>query len=116
MEEQREKYINPFTDYGFKRLFGEEPIPEELRDGIFEKLFEVAEIAKFSAEEAQAYEDSLKSYRDLKNSLDTVFEEGIEKVAINGIKQRKSDELIMELTGLDLEQIKNLKEKLKNEG
>ncbi|WKN43916.1 Rpn family recombination-promoting nuclease/putative transposase [Tunicatimonas pelagia] len=25
MEQQREKYINPFTDYGFKRLFGEEP-------------------------------------------------------------------------------------------
>jgi hypothetical protein len=25
MEELKEKYINPFTDFGFKRLFGEEP-------------------------------------------------------------------------------------------
>lgn len=94
-------------------------VPDELREGIFEKLFEVAEIARFSPEEVQAYEDSLKSYRDLKNSLDTAFEEGIEQgieqVAINGIKQEKSDELIMELTGLSLEQIEYLKEKLKNE-
>jgi len=26
MLEFREKYINPFTDYGFKRLFGEDLI------------------------------------------------------------------------------------------
>jgi len=25
MEDNKEKYINPFTDFGFKRLFGEEP-------------------------------------------------------------------------------------------
>ena len=99
-------------------------IPDELREGIFERLFEVAEIARFSPEEVQAYEDSLKSYRDLKNSLDTAYEEGveqgieqgIEQVAINGIKQGKSDELIMELTGLNLEQIEYLKGKIKNEG
>ncbi len=106
--------------YVIRNLNKLDRIPDELREGIFEKLFEVAEIAKFSPEEVQAYEDSLRSYRDLKNSLDTAFEEGIEKgiekVAINGIKQGKSDELIMELTGLDLEQIKYLKEKLKNEG
>lgn len=39
----------------------------------------MAEIAKFSPEEVQAYEDSLKSYRDLKNSLDTAREEGREE-------------------------------------
>lgn len=110
MPEFVEKYINPFTDYGFKRLFGEEPnkellldflnellkseqgrianlsylnklerVPNELRESIFERLLEVAEIAKFSKEEADAYENSLKSYRDLKNSLDTAYEEGMEK-------------------------------------
>ena len=31
-------------------------VPDELREGIFEKLFEVAEIAKFSLEKVQAYE------------------------------------------------------------
>ncbi len=103
-------------------------IPDELREGIFERLFEVAEIARFSPEEVQAYEDSLKSYRDLKNSLDTAYEEGveqgieqgiekgIEQVAINGIKQGKSSKLIMELTGLSLEQVEYLKKRIETEG
>ena len=98
-------------------------IPDELREGIFERLFEVAEIARFSPEEVQAYEDSLKSYRDLKNSLDTAYEEGveqgiekgIEQVAINGIKQGKSNKLIMELTGLSSEQVEYLKRKIETE-
>jgi hypothetical protein len=41
------------------------------------QLFETAEISKFSQQEYQEYEDSLKYYRDMKNSLDTKFEEGI---------------------------------------
>ena len=54
------------------------------------RLFEVAEIARFSPEEVQAYEDSLKSYRvspdrDLKNSLDTAFEEGVEQGIERGL-------------------------------
>jgi predicted transposase/invertase (TIGR01784 family) len=32
MNEFVEKYINPFTDYGFKRLFGEEPNKDLLLD------------------------------------------------------------------------------------
>lgn len=91
-------------------------VPNELREGIFEKLFEVAEIAKFSPEEVQAYEQSLKSYRDLKNSLDTAFEEGIEKVAIGLIEQQVSDEIILSTTELTKEQLKLLRMKLKNEG
>lgn len=38
MEEYREKYINPFTDYGFKRLFGEEPNKDLLLDFLNELL------------------------------------------------------------------------------
>ncbi len=43
MEERREKYINgqatrPFTDYGFKRLFGEEPNKDLLLDFLNEFL------------------------------------------------------------------------------
>ena len=79
MEEQREKYINPFTDYGFKRLF------------------EVAEIAKFSPEEVQAYQESLKSYRDLKNSLDTAREEGIE-IVLQVLELAKQGKDVNEIT------------------
>lgn len=65
--------------YVIRNLNKLDRLPDELREGIFEKLFEVAEIAKFSPEEVRAYEDSLKSYRDLKNSLDTAREEGREE-------------------------------------
>lgn len=102
--------------YVIRNLNKLDRIPDELREGIFERLFEVAEIAKFSAEEAQAYEDSLKSYRDLKNSLDTAFEEGIEKVATGLIEKQVSDEIILSTTGLTNEQLQLLKEKSKDEG
>ena len=158
----KDKYINPFTDYGFKKLFGSEPnkdilvdflnqvLPEKhhltdltyakseqlglsgdarnaifdlycigkngehfivemphfnktdhelatnfdkwmyvlsqlpnlqerpriLQQRVFTKLFEAAEIAKFNMEERSKYEANLKKYRDLKNVIDTSFEEG----------------------------------------
>ena len=40
MEELPERYINPFTDYGFKKLFGEEPNKELLLDFLNELLYE----------------------------------------------------------------------------
>lgn len=36
----QEKYINPFTDFGFKRLFGEEPNKDLLLDFLNELLKE----------------------------------------------------------------------------
>jgi hypothetical protein len=42
----------------------------------FDKLFETAEIAKFTPDQIRSYEDSLKYYRDIKASLDTKFEDG----------------------------------------
>lgn len=50
--------------------------PAKLQEKVFEKTFKLAEIAKFTPEERSAYNDSLKYYRDLKNSLDTSFAEG----------------------------------------
>jgi len=38
MEEFTEKYINPFTDYGFKKLFGEELNKDILLDFLNELL------------------------------------------------------------------------------
>ena len=38
MAEFQEKYINPFTDYGFKRIFGEEPNKDLLLDFLNELL------------------------------------------------------------------------------
>ncbi|NME72872.1 PD-(D/E)XK nuclease family transposase, partial [Flammeovirga aprica] len=36
----QEKYINPFTDFGFKRLFGQEPSKAILMDFLNELLRE----------------------------------------------------------------------------
>jgi len=51
-------------------------IPEKIKDIIFEKVFKIAEYSKLNPDERVAYEDSLKYYRDLKNSLDKAFEDG----------------------------------------
>lgn len=76
----------------------------------------LAEIAKFSPEERDAYEDSLKYYRDLKNVVDTSREEGI----LEGIEKRnveiaqkmkekgRSNSEISELTGLNDDEINDL--------
>lgn len=43
------------------------------------QLVEISEIAKFSKKELRKDEDSLKAYRDIKNSLDTAQEKGRKK-------------------------------------
>ena len=94
--------------------------PDKLRELVFEKLFETAEIAKFTPDQVRSYEDSLKYYRDMKNSLDTAREEGllegiekgIEKekleVAKNALKMGLSVDDIILLTGLSRQDIKQI--------
>ncbi len=98
--------------YVIRNLNKLDRVPDELREGIFTKLFEVAEIARFSPEEVQAYEDSLKSYRDLKNSMDTAFEEGREEekrlVVKNSIKAGLEIDIIANITGLTPEEIEKI--------
>ncbi|KEO71594.1 Rpn family recombination-promoting nuclease/putative transposase, partial [Anditalea andensis] len=100
-------------------------VPDKLREQIFEKLFETAEIAKFTPQQIRSYEDSLKYYRDLKNSLDTAREEGMEEGIVKGMEKGrearayeiaeeliKNDvkmDVIIKSTGLTKEQIEKLK-------
>jgi predicted transposase/invertase (TIGR01784 family) len=62
--------------YVLRHLNELDKIPPKLTARVFKKLFDVAEIAKFNREQLLAYEDSMKYYRDLKNSFDTKFREG----------------------------------------
>lgn len=90
--------------------------PEKLQERVFAKLFEAAEIAKFSPEERDAYEESLKYYRDLKNVVDTSREEGREEgkeTERNEIAKEMKDsgesiEKIMKYTNLTRKEIENL--------
>lgn len=98
-----------------------ERIPDRFRERIFKKLFAAAEIARFTPEEARQYEDSLKFYRDLKNSLDTAREEGKIEGKIEGKAEARVDfarrllaagdpiARIVELSGLSLAAVEALK-------
>lgn len=65
--------------YVLKNLHKFDRIPKKIKEKIFERVFKIAQYHKMSKEEKMAYEDSLKYYRDLKNSLDTAKEEGYEE-------------------------------------
>ena len=90
--------------------------PKYLQTSVFNRLFAEAEIASFTQTELQDYEDSLKAYRDIKNSLDTARKEGITegmakekaKIAKNLLEIGMPLENIMQVTGLTEDEINNL--------
>jgi predicted transposase/invertase (TIGR01784 family) len=106
--------------YVLKRLPELEKRPVALQERIFHKLFEAAEIAKFSKKESELYESSLKYYRDLKNVIDTAEDEGerkgiektIHKVAIEMLKEGEAIHKIAKYTGLTEVEIETLKNSL----
>ena len=73
--------------YVLKNLSRLESRPKVLLDKVFDRLFEEAEIAKFTPRELREYEDSRKAYRDLKNSLDTAKREGIAEGMEKGLAE-----------------------------
>ena len=112
MKQVEERYISLLTD--------------------FDRLFEEAEIAKFTPQEMREYETSKMAYRDIKNSVDTAkregiaegkeigMKEGMEKGMEKGMNQKAleiaknmlamglSAEQVAKATQLSLEIIKNL--------
>lgn len=79
--------------YVFKHLAELDEVPSELQEAIFLQLFEAAKVAKFSPVERQAYENSLKYYRDLKNVTDTARDEGFEEGIAIGVEKGKEEAL-----------------------
>jgi predicted transposase/invertase (TIGR01784 family) len=74
--------------YFLKHLEDFEKIPAILNEKIFEKAFQVAEIANFTPEQMAQYEESLNVYRDWKGVVDTSFEEGKSEGRIEGKKEK----------------------------
>ena len=82
--------------------------------------FEAAEIAKFTPDEKTKYEERLKYYRDLKNVVDTSFDEGKAEGKAEGIAEGKAEiarqmksegepiEKIVRFTGLTADEIAKL--------
>lgn len=119
----QDKYINPYTDFGFKLLFG---------TAMNKELFEVAGIAKFNPKELGEYWESLKNFRDwysvmstqLKKGREEGLKEGIEKGLKEGLEQGRKEEcfknakkmkqagiafdVIAQVTGLSIGEIASL--------
>ena len=115
--------------YLLRNLHKLDRIPDKTREKIFEKLFETAEIAKFTNEQMTVYEESLKNFRDLYATLETKYiegkiegkaeglSEGIKKGIIEGEKKKQIEiskkmldqkidiELVKNITGLSKEEI-----------
>ncbi|MBQ9545774.1 MAG: PD-(D/E)XK nuclease family transposase [Bacteroidales bacterium] len=53
--------------------------PAALQERIFTRLFEQAEIARFTPEERREYFDNYKAYRDINNAVNTARREGMEE-------------------------------------
>ena len=67
--------------------------PKALQERIFTKLFEAAEIAKFTKTEYDSYEESLKIYRDWKNTIDTAKIRSKEEGRKEGLKEGRKEGL-----------------------
>lgn len=103
--------------YFLKHLEDFNELPNILNEPIFRKAFERAKEVNLTKEEKDAYEESLKSYRDNINVIDTArkegeaigIEKGIYKVA-RALLDILDDETIASKTGLSKEEVASLRE------
>ena len=87
--------------------------PEELRQEIFELLFDAANIATFAPEDKIKYEYAMTTERDIRNQIRYAERKGMEKgmekeaeqIARRMLKEGDSVEKVMRITGLSAEQI-----------
>lgn len=107
LESKQEKWL-----YVFRHLAKLQDRPQTLQDRVFGKLFDAAEIAKFSKEEKVLYEESLKYYRDIKNVVDTAKEEGAELKEIEAVlgfaKQGVSTEIIAKALDIPIQKVQQI--------
>ena len=128
------KYINPFTDWGFKRLFGQEfskdlqidkwiyvlkhmealeRMPFTAQKKIFKRLAELADSRCLSQEEQEKYDESLKAADDYYGVLMSYYmngiDEGVAKGEAKGSYQKSLDiAKKMLLKGMDDDSIMEL--------
>lgn len=95
--------------YVLKNLARLQDVPLSVQERIFLKMFQTAEIAQYNPQERQAYQDSMKYYRDLKNVIDTAIDETRVEERTAFAKKLKDKGFaaneISELTGLPLDAV-----------
>ena len=109
--DKTENQLNTRLDkwlYFIKNLEDFQNIPTIFTDEVFEKAFEKAELSKLGQTELNNYENSLKVYRDYKNTIDTAFDEGKIEMIKAFKKAGTPIETIIIATGLTEEEINKL--------
>lgn len=102
--------------YAIKHLGELNERPTELKEAIFNRLFEIAEIAKYTPQERQDYEESLKNFRDWFSVLSTAEKkgraEGRDERSVEIARSMKTDgiplSVIEKHTGLTADEINSL--------
>ena len=82
--------------------------PPQLRQEIFELLFEAANIATFAPEEKTKYDYDMTTERDIRNQIRYAEKKGKLEVAKLMLSNNEPVEKIMKYTGFSEEQIKAL--------
>ena len=90
--------------------------PAELRQEIFDLLFQSVEIATFAPEDKIKYDFNMTTERDIRNQIryaekkgmEKGREEGVEKVAREMLKMGLKTQIITQATGLTEEQVRAL--------
>ena len=81
-------------------------------DKVLERLFEEAEIAKFTTQEIREYEASKMAYRDIQTSIDTAKREGRIEANIETAQRLLAmglpAEQVAKATQLPLDKVQNL--------
>jgi len=104
-DDNRERYINPYTDFGFKKSKAQQ-------DCVFQKLFEQAEIARYSESERRQYEESKKIFWDNYSVLKTAEQKGI----LQGLEQGRAEGLQQGLQQGEQNKALSIARKLKSMG
>lgn len=76
--------------YVLKNLSNLMSRPPALQERVFTRLFEQAEIARFSSQELKLYEDSVNAYRDIVNAIKTAQKDSFAEGKAEGIAEGKA--------------------------
>jgi predicted transposase/invertase (TIGR01784 family) len=94
--------------YFLKNLESLDDIPTILREPIFEKAFNIAEVANMTPQQYAEYQESLLTYIEVKEVVKTAKDDGKREVAIKMKSRGFSIDEISEMTDLSAKEIEAL--------
>ena len=99
------RFINPFTDVGFR-------LPFKARNAVFQRLEQIVDIAAMSKEDRMKYDESIKVYRDRLAVMEFERLKGRAEANLNFVRNLKqmgfAPEFIAQATGLSVEEVERL--------